>query len=340
MTDLFAIDRGMDLGTEALGSEIIPALDALLTQLSASQQATLHSMLTRSLARMGLRAEDGFRPELDEISLMHGAMKAEALAVSYEELEAVQSPPTLKRYPDARCFALPTDLLPLDHSLERVIRARASRRDFEGGTLRLDQLGTLLMYTCGTKKTIRAYNRRDFPVRYTPSAGGLQSVELYLVANSVAGLPQGMYHYAPDVHGLELINTGNMRRKMVLFCFQQEWIGVASAVLLITCVRERVEWKYGPRSYRFMHLDAGFLGQSIYLVTSALGLRTCAVAGFSEDALNDLVGVDGRYEFVVLAFPVGLKPTTGAAPGAAKPVTLAGGPDGAPAACLPTPHPD
>jgi SagB-type dehydrogenase family enzyme len=66
-----------------------------------------------------------------------------------------------------------------------------------------------------------------------------------------------------------------------------------------------VEWKYGPRGYRFVHVDAGLACQTLYLVAAALQLRTCAVAAFSDALVNDLLRIDGRREFATLLMPVG-----------------------------------
>lgn len=288
---------------------IVPELRALLETLSPEQQTIISGLLERSIERMRPRIEEGAEePDpLDEIELVHGTTKYEELAIRYEELLTAKAPAPIKRYPDAQSFPLPKSLLSLDHPLERVLTARASRRDFSGEPLSLRQFATLLHYSHGIRRSTLAYNTRGFPVRFAPSAGGLQSIELYAVVNAVEGLPQGLYHFDPLAHAVDLVNEGNMRRKMVLYCFQQDWVHFAAATLLLTCRKERVDWKYGTRGYRFMQMDAGFVGENIYLVSTALGLRTVALAGFSEDALNDLAGLDGRSEFVTLVFPVGCK---------------------------------
>jgi SagB-type dehydrogenase family enzyme len=314
VTELLPTDAGeLTEGEQDIG-RLVPELQALLEGLTADQQTIICGLLERSIDRMRQPTEGDSEGKevLDEISLLHGATKYEELAIKYEELLAAKAPDPIKMYPDARHFPLPRKLLALDHPLERVLSARASRRDFSGEPMSLRQFATLLHYAYGIRRGTRAYNTGGFPVRFAPTAGGLQSVELYAVVNAVESLPQGLYHYDPLTPGLDLVNEGNMRRKMVLYCFQQDWVHYASAILLVTCIKKRVDWKYGTRAYRFMQMDAGFVGQNVYLVATALGLRTVALAGFSEDALNDLAGIDGRSEFVTLVFPVGCKaqPTT------------------------------
>ncbi|MBN2264417.1 MAG: SagB/ThcOx family dehydrogenase, partial [Candidatus Aminicenantes bacterium] len=73
-----------------------------------------------------------------------------------------------------------------------------------------------------------------------------------------------------------------------------------SAVSFIwTAVIERGRWKYQQRAYRYIYLDAGHACQNLYLACEALGLGCCAVAAFDDDAVDRILGVDGREEFTV-----------------------------------------
>ena len=158
------------------------------------------------------------------------------------------------------------------------------------------------------KPRSRAYDVRDFPFRYAPSAGGLQPVDLYVVANAVEGLAQGLYYHDAVAGALTLLDEGNLRRRMSRCTLGPPWVAHAHAVLVLVCNLARVSWKYGDRGYRLAHVDAGVLAQNLYLVGTALDLNTCAVAGFHDDAVHDLLDVDGGDESVVLLFAVGSRP--------------------------------
>lgn len=99
-----------------------------------------------------------------------------------------------------------------------------------------------------------------------------------------------------------------MRFKVVKCCLYQDWLAHAGIVLIFTSVMERVLWKYGPRGYRFVHMDAGIVASHAYLVATALRLRTCAVAAFQDDLANELLDIDGASEFACLVMPVGKRP--------------------------------
>ena len=142
-------------------------------------------------------------------------------------------------------------------------------------------------------------------MRMAPSAGGLQPVNVYVVANHVSELPSGVYYFHAEAAELRAVRSGDFRDRLVDVCMGQTMVRSAQAVAILTCSLDRVMWRYGLRHYRTVHVDAGAVMQNIYLVGCGLGLSICAVGGFFDAAANDLVGVDGRAEFVVLLVAAG-----------------------------------
>ena len=55
----------------------------------------------------------------------------------------------------------------------------------------------------------------------------------------------------------------------------------------------------GERSYRDLLVEAGAIGQRIYLAAEAAGLAARNLAAFRDDRLNGLLGLDGRREAVI-----------------------------------------
>lgn len=247
--------------------------------------------------------------EITELSFIHNSLKVDmselkdwAEILSYSSLK---TPPLVKEYISKEKIVLPTDYLTLSKPLDEVIKTRVSKRSYTGEALTLKELSTLLYFSYGVREYVSAYDKKKFPLRMSPSAGGLQGVELYFVVNNVDSLKKGLYHYNPVENVLDFLEEGNFRRKMVNLCTLQEFINESSVVLILTCIMNRLMWKYKIRSYRYIHMDAGFLGENIYLVGNALGLGICAVAGFLDDEMNSLLRVDGKDEFVTLVLTVG-----------------------------------
>lgn len=243
--------------------------------------------------------------DINELSFIHNQLKAD-MYVSKEWAEA--SMKTLRLISDHEFqekINLPTEYIPLSVPLDEVIKGRNSIREYSGGALTLQELSTLLYLSYGIRGCISAYCEKEFPLRMAPSAGGLQGIELYMIVNEVECLKKGLYHYNPVDNSIELLEEGNFRRKMVNLCMSQEFINNSSIILTLTCVMNRIMWKYKIRSYRYIHMDAGFLGENIYLVGTALKLGVCAIAGFLDDKINNLFRFNGNDEFVSLLLTVG-----------------------------------
>jgi SagB-type dehydrogenase family enzyme len=282
--------RSLLEAAEGLDAESQRALLAVVRQVVASHPAGGRALDERHVIQRALLATAGSPGD------------------TYEEILARPAPPVLLELPEAQRLALPRKAPELEHAFSDVLRARASRRDFSGAPLRLTELGALLHHSYGVRGATRAYSTRAFPLRTAPSAGGLQSANLYVIALSVEDVEAGAYGYLPATHELGLLDAGALRRPIVACCLGQEWVASAAAVLVLTFDVTRGEWKYGSRVLRFGFMDVGVLVENVYLVATALGLRTCAIAGFREDLVADLLRLDGRDEVVALLMPVGTQP--------------------------------
>jgi SagB-type dehydrogenase family enzyme len=57
--------------------------------------------------------------------------------------------------------------------------------------------------------------------------------------------------------------------------------------------------------YRYVQLEAGHVGQNLYLAATSMGLGACVVGAFLDDDLNDLLGIDGENEAALYIITVG-----------------------------------
>jgi SagB-type dehydrogenase family enzyme len=76
-------------------------------------------------------------------------------------------------------------------------------------------------------------------------------------------------------------------------------------VFIWTAVVARSKWKYGERAYRYIYMDAGHIGQNLYLAAVALGLGCCTIGAFFDDEVNEILNVDGTEETAVYMGVVG-----------------------------------
>ena len=85
----------------------------------------------------------------------------------------------------------------------------------------------------------------------------------------------------------------------------QSWAGKASVIFYWSFVPYRCEWRYEISAHGPALIDAGHVGQNLYLACTALGLGTCAIAAFNLHICDTLFTLDGEEEFMVYAAPVG-----------------------------------
>lgn len=255
--------------------------------------------------------------KFDSLSLIHQYLKADPDYTDfsvYENMNLVKGPRVFKNYDESREFQLPSNFLKVDQPLDKLLEERSAQHDFGPEAISQELLSTFLHYSYGVKRYISAYNIKNFPVRYAPSAGGLQPVDLFLVVNQVEDLPKGLYYYRADRNSLLLLDEGNMRSEMVRCCIYSDFVAYAPVVCIMTCNLDRVLWKYGERSYRFVHTDTGVLTENMFLVGTALNLNVCPLAAYYDDKVNDWLQIDGRKEFASLLLTIGHKPFGGYKP--------------------------
>jgi len=218
-------------------------------------------------------------------------------------LHVAPQPGVYKEYPGATSVALPSPPVPGGPSLAEVQARRRSIREYSGRALTLNELSQLLHGATGIT------DRRDATLafRSVPSSGALYPLEIYPIVFDVAGLAPGVYHYDVRRHRLNLLRTDDVRAAVFQAGLSQEMFRTAPLVLVITGLFPRVQFKYVDRSYRYIMLEAGHLGQNVYLAATALNLAPCGVGAFFDDDFNRIVGVDGREEMTVFVMCVGAR---------------------------------
>lgn len=195
-------------------------------------------------------------------------------------------PLRFRTYPGSIRVALPGRDFAIDMPLGAALERRRSLRDYVLRPMPLETLGRLLHASYGVrgKRQIEGEWVCDRP---TPSAGGKYPLEIYVATRMVEGLPDGVYHYDARAHELELRREGLAHAAIADLAVGQSMILDANVVVIITAIPFRTQWKYGQRGYRFLWIDAGHLGQNLYLVATAMGLGPAAIGGFYDAEMNE-----------------------------------------------------
>jgi SagB-type dehydrogenase family enzyme len=190
-----------------------------------------------------------------------------------------------------------------------VLLARRTWRRFSRQPLDFKALSTLLGLTWGIRWWVKFPSLGRIAMKTSPSAGGRHPLEAYVLALRVRGLPRGLYHYASDKHCLELLQRGSSTKQAISYLAGQSWFGQAAALILITAVFPRVQWKYrSPRAYSTVLVDAGHICQTFCLVSTWLGLAPFCTMALANSKIERDLRIDGISESVLYAAGVGAKP--------------------------------
>lgn len=191
--------------------------------------------------------------------------------------------------------------------LEAIAR-RSSVRRYSETPLSLAELSLLLWATQGVRQTMG----ETTVLRTVPSAGNRHALEPYVYVRRVESVPEGIYRYLPLDHELVLERgdaageaEGDLARRVSEACRGQQFAGQCAATFIWTTIPYRMEWRYGLAAHKVIALDAGHVGQNLYLACQAIGAGTCAIAAYDQEAMDHLLGVDGEEEFTVYVAPVG-----------------------------------
>lgn len=184
-----------------------------------------------------------------------------------------------------------------------VGEALSRRRSVRGSTVRpLTQLevASLLFASVGVTATAADSDGLKTYRRNSPSSGNLGSVHLYPIIVEVAGLEPGAYEYSAIRHALRPIDRFDPSEWLRRHVFLQSALGRPAMVICIAVDFARLGAKYGARGYRLGLIDAGVVTSLLYCVSSALGLRSSAIAGFIDEELEHAMSLDGLDRSVVL----------------------------------------
>jgi SagB-type dehydrogenase family enzyme len=169
--------------------------------------------------------------------------------------------------------------------LENTILKRRSTRSYSGKNISLEELKALLHFT------YQPQDYKDQNLDSSPDYFDLNLIETFVAVSGVNGLEDGCYYYAPKAQELRQIRFKNFRQELHYLCLGQNLGKDAAAVIFHTAALNQAISKYGDRTYRYLHLDAGHLGQRLNLAAIYLGLGVSGIGGFFDDQVNDVLGI-------------------------------------------------
>lgn len=195
-------------------------------------------------------------------------------------------------------FRLPPPTQRGGMSLAEAITRRRSVRRYRRESLPLSHLSQVLWAAQGITDAQGS--------RAAPSAGATYPLEVFALIgrDSVEGLEEGLYHYTVEDHSLHRYKGGDLRRQLSIAALDQEFIAEAPVDIVICALYERTSWQYGRRAERYVHMEAGHVGENIHLQAVALGLAAVMVGAFHDEEVSAAMALSKEVQPLCI-IPVG-----------------------------------
>jgi SagB-type dehydrogenase family enzyme len=181
------------------------------------------------------------------------------------------------------------------------LNSRRTHRSFQKRPLTLKQFSQMLWAAYGV--TGASGGRH---LKTAPSAGAMYPIDIYAVVGDggVESVAPGVYHYLPESHAARVVNSGDARERVAIACLRQLWVAKAPLLVVITGEYARCSAKYGPRGATYTHIEAGHVGQNVFLQAEALGLKAGIVGAFQNEEVVKALGIPATHD-PLLVMPVG-----------------------------------
>jgi putative peptide maturation dehydrogenase len=194
---------------------------------------------------------------------------------------------------------------------DALLQRRTTRSFDTGRALAASELATVLRYVFGYHGIARLFGEITTLKRTSPSAGGFHPVEAYPLVLRVEGVDPGLYHYDGREHLLERVAAVEApagRELAARFVCGQSYFADANVVVVLAVRFERAFWKYRnhPKALAALLMDAAHLSQTLYLVSTDLGLGAFVTPAINNVDIDESLGLDGYGEGAVAVCGFGI----------------------------------
>jgi SagB-type dehydrogenase family enzyme len=176
-----------------------------------------------------------------------------------------------------------------------IVRQRRSKRNFIAAPFPAKGFMKLLDLLCA------------FPAEGTGEGAGAGAyLKIGFLAGNVEGLDPGFYMLSRTRRAYGLVAPGMLTEKMASVCLDQAWLKFASLHFLFMANLRALDTNRGPRGYRHVMMDAGRLGQRLYLGATALGAGCCGIGALYDDEARNLLSLnaDSALLYLVAVGPI------------------------------------
>lgn len=105
----------------------------------------------------------------------------------------------------------------------------------------------------------------------------------------IEGFDPGYYRISNDGQAYGLLKSGEFLNQMAGVCLDQSWLANAGVHFLFIANLKALDDYYGARGYRYVMMNAGRLGQRLYLGSTALNLGCCGIGALYDHEARELL---------------------------------------------------
>jgi SagB-type dehydrogenase family enzyme len=176
-----------------------------------------------------------------------------------------------------------------DSNLGATVRRRRSALDFDARTPPMERSDVEQLLDFAT---------RDWPADWrgnfagdTEAVGkGADFVTLYLYVHRVRDCERGVYRWDGSSCSLEQRHRANVERVAAYLSLEQALAGNACFAVSMIADLAKAAQRFGNRGYRYVHFEAGAIGQRLYLGAEAMGWNATGIGAFYDDDVHRYLG--------------------------------------------------
>lgn len=150
----------------------------------------------------------------------------------------------------------------------------------------LESVSQFFQFSLGLA-AIKEFDGQSWALRCNASSGNLQPSEAYIISKDIQGIEDGLHHYAPLEHQLELLSATTSDLELPNNSF----------LVSLSSIVWREAWKYGERSWRYTQLDCGHALKALEVSALILGWKI-EVLSTKDTELQSLIGFDQAHRYV------------------------------------------
>ncbi|MFC1504971.1 SagB/ThcOx family dehydrogenase [Thermodesulfobacteriota bacterium] len=209
----------------------------------------------------------------NEIEIMHRAgmgLPKTSVPVG-EDLQVTVTRPT-------EWLALPPyDRMVPALTYDQAVVQRRSKRNFIDQPIPEAKVLSLVQLLCGA---------------WVPGKDSNAGLQIGFLAGAVTELAAGFYLLDGLNQKIGCVRADQFKGSMASVCLDQQWLKNAGMHFLFMVNLKTLDQSWGARGYRYAMLEAGRLGQSLYLGATALGLGCCGIGALYDQEARALLGLN------------------------------------------------